>query len=288
MIFVRAFACALGVLLLAGCAGSKPAPADDAEVSITTVRERAALAWQYGNFSDAVAANRELLRREPGNRDALIGLGDAWLALGNAERALGAFDELLKAAPEDVDALEGRSLALLGMGRHEDAAQGFAAVESRAPGRWRTQNGLGLLADLRADYAAAGEFYRRGISANPGEASVWNNHGWSRVMARDYVEAERVLVQALARKPGSPRINANLAVAIAWQGDYQRALMAARRTAEEHVAYNDVGYIAMLRGDLQLAASYFQKAIDLSPVWFERAAANLERVRRAMAVASPQ
>lgn len=285
---MRSASFVLCVLLLAGCASSTPVPAEDAGVSIAAVRDRAALAWQYGNYSDAVAANRELLRREPGNRDALAGLGDAWLALGNTGRALGVFDELLKTEPEAVDAREGRSLALLGMGRHEEALQDFSAVESREPGRWRTQNGLGLLADMRADYTAAGEFYRRGISANPGEASIWNNYGWSRVMARDYVEAERVLTQALARKPGSPRINANLAVAIAWQGDYQRALMAARRTADEHVAYNDVGYIAMLRGDLPLAASYFQKAIDLSPVWFERAAANLERVRREMAAAQLQ
>lgn len=100
-------------------------------------------------------------------------------------------------------------------------------------------------------------------------------------MAQDYAEAERLLDEAYARKPTSARIAGNLAVAIAWRGDYERALRIAMRLAEEHVAYNDIGYIAMLRGDNGKAINFFEKAIDKSPSWFERAAVNLERARKA-------
>lgn len=283
--FMRAGTISLA-LLLAACASHKAKPVDDSP-SPADIRKQADLAWQYGNYSAAVEANRKILSKDPANREALVGIGDAWLGLGDAAHALAAFEAVLQQEPDAVDAREGRGLARIGLGRNDEAAADFDAVLAREPGRWRSLNGMGMLADLRGDYDAARKWYERAVAAQPGEATIWNNCGWSRVMARDYAQAERLLGEALARKPSSPRITANLAVAIAWQGDYERALRIAMRTAKDYVAYNDIGYIALLRGDASAAAGYFQKALDKSPDWFERAAVNLERARREEAAAKP-
>ncbi len=268
------------VLLLGACANHKQKPVVDDAPSPAEVRQKADLAWQYGDYGAAVDGYREILRTDPANRAALIGIGEAWLALGDSAHALSAFEEVLRVEPGAVDALEGRALARLGVGRDVEAAADFDAVLAQDAKRWRVLNGMGMFADLRGDYDAAQKWYEQALVVQPGEAAIWNNYGWSRVMAHDYVQAERLLSEAVARKPSAPRINANLAVAIAWQGDYERAFRIARRTAEEGVAYNDIGYIALLRGDTTIAAGYFQQAIDKSPSWFERAAVNLERAHR--------
>ncbi len=267
-------------LLLGACASTKQTPAVDDMPSPAEVRQKADLAWQYGDYGAAVDGYREILRTDTTNRAALIGIGEALLALGDSGHALSAFEEVLRVEPGAVDALEGRALARLGVGRDVEAAADFDAVLAQDAKRWRALNGMGMFADLRGDYDAAQKWYEQALAVQPGEAAIWNNYGWSRMMAHDYVQAERLLGDALSRKPSAPRINANLAVAIAWQGDYERALRIARRTAAEGVAYNDVGYIALLRGDATIAAGYFQQAIDKSPSWFERAAVNLERARR--------
>lgn len=276
----------LAAFALAACA-SKPPPADPLPAP-ADVRQRADLAWQYGDYSAAVDNYRRLLAQQPGDRAALLGLGQAWLALGNADNALPAFEEVLRQDPESIDAQEGRALAQLGQGKQVEAESGFRAVLALDAQRWRSLDGLGLLADLRSNYDAARGFYEKALAINKNEATVWNNYGWSRVMARDYADGERLLNEGLARKPDSRRLVANLSVAIAWQGDYDRALRTATQHGiEDYVAYNDVGYIAMLRGDNRAAVDMFRKALDKSPAWYERASVNLERAQKALRDAPP-
>lgn len=272
----------LSAILLVACASHAPKELDVDVARPGDVRQRADLAAQHGNCGVALDNYRQLLKLAPGDRGALIGIGECWLALGEAAPALSAFEEVLRKEPDAIDAQEGRALARLGLGRQAEAADGFRAVLAREPARWRSLDGLGLLADLAGDREGARQWYLKAVAANPDEATVWNNYGWSRVMAQDYAGAEHLLDEAYARKPTSQRIATNLAVAIAWQGDYPRALRIAMRNSPEHVAYNDIGYIAMMRGDNATAAEFFRKAIDKAPSWFERAAANLRRAQQAM------
>lgn len=241
----RVFTWLAATLLLAACAGKAPAPVV-AEPSV----------------------------------DALVAEAAQALRDGRHDAALPRYEAALERAPGRLDAMEGRALALLAAGRVDEARSGFEAVIAQAPTRWRALDGMGRLADRTGDHATAQQWYERALSAPGADAVVWNNYGWSRVLARDYARAEKLLAQALQRSPGSAQVATNLAVAIAWQGDYARAVATAMTVVPEYVASNDVGYIAMLRGDYVQAIRYFETAIDLSPNWYARAAANLERARR--------
>ena len=52
-----------------------------------------------------------------------------------------------------------------------------------------------------------------------------------------------------------------------------------RRAVDAEIAYNDVGYIAMRQGDYAVAERYFEKAIRVSPRYFEEARRNLDKVQ---------
>lgn len=275
----------MGLLLLSGCASKGKTPKIDA--TLDDERERARVAWQYGDYGAALDNQLHILHQDPQNHDALLGAGEALLSLGNAREALPYFEEVLKKDAADINAQEGRALAWLGLSREDDARGGFEAVLAQEPTRWRSLDGMGALADLHGDYAAAASWYDKALKQVPEEATVYNNYGYSRIMARDFPRAEELLDRGVALAPHSERLVTNLALAIAWQRDYDRATRTAAQVEKDFVVYNDIGYVAMLNGDYDVAVRYFQQALDRSPTWFERAAANLERAKREKAARRP-
>jgi Flp pilus assembly protein TadD len=46
----------------------------------------------------------------------------------------------------------------------------------------------------------------------------------------------------------------------------------------QHVAHNNVGYIAMLKGEYRLAREHLKSAMRLSPRYYEKADENLQRL----------
>ena len=83
-----------------------------------------------------------------------------------------------------------------------------------------------------------------------------------------------------AGRPGRVMVaHAGTVIAQAWQGRYEDAM---RGTTAETLPQrlNDVGYVAMLRGDLDIAQTLFLKAIAASPTYHKVAHQNLEQVER--------
>lgn len=266
--------------LLAACSHRPPADAGKpAPPSPAQVRAEAEQAWQFGDHASALARWQRLLELAPDDVAAWHGIGEAYLALGEASAALAAFDAVLARQPADAAAQEGRALALLGLDRHAEARAALAALATGGEA-WRVQNALGLLADLDGRYDAAQLHYRQALTLQPENAVVRNNLGYSCLMARDYVQAERHFRDGLAQAPGSARLHANLVLALAWQGEYARALTVALEQQPREVALNNIGYVALLRRDYDAAIRHFEAALEASPRWYVRAAANLERARQ--------
>jgi Flp pilus assembly protein TadD len=103
----------------------------------------------------------------------------------------------------------------------------------------------------------------------------------SLLLQRRYREATDMFQKALAADPGLGIARANLRIALAWQGRYDEALIGAA-SAERANALNNVGYIAMLRGDYQAAQKYLAQALTGSPTYQEQAARNLDMLKLLM------
>lgn len=131
----------------------------------------------------------------------------------------------------------------------------------------------------------AQQHYREAIALQPGHPLILNNMGYSRMMAQDYAVAEGLFRDGLRAAPDGNYLHANLVLAIAWRGEYARALVEALRRQPREEALNNIGYIVLLRKDYRAAISYFEQALEASPRWYPRAAANLERARQEAAAA---
>lgn len=269
---------ALGV---SACASHPTKTSPQAVTVSTDQQDQAKAALDKGEYNDAVTRYSEMLKLAPGNRNYLIGLGEAYLGLGQAQPAQDAFKQVLLRSPADLDAMEGSGLAYMGQEQPEQAWTLLAQVVQRDPQAWRSMNTLGLICDLNNQYSAAMAWYERALNAQDKEAVIYNNYGYSRIMAHDFAQAETLLNYGLKLDPSNIRLRNNLIQAIAWQGQYDRALTM-RGDIPLHVALNNVGYIAMLRKDMSGAAGLFQKALDASPTWYAMAAANLDSARHTL------
>lgn len=269
--------------VLGGCAHHAPVPA---QAVTPSPAENAAQTLLHRDFREALRQYDILHKAVPADPGAAIGLGEAWLGLGEARPALTVFTEFLAQHPLDADGMEGLGLAYLGLQDYPHAQEYLERVLLQRPQSWRALNGLGLVADMEANYPKAKARYEQALAARPDEPSIYNNHGYSRLMAGDFPGAEVLLAQAVRLSPGNARLRNNLMQAVARQGDYRRAL-SLRGDIPRHEALNNVGYIAWLRQDKKEARRFFEQAIDISPGWYHAAAANLERLEQETAAASP-
>jgi Flp pilus assembly protein TadD len=285
----RALAALCGALLLTGCATTKPEPSASPAVDpklIQTALEQADRALSRGDLANARKGYRRVLAVAPNTAGAQLGLGEVELITGDPRQAL----EQFKAAAADpalrAGALQGQGLALIRLGRPEAAEPILKEAVTIDARLWRTWNALGSVEDARRNWAGADEAYRQALANNPDSALVLNNMGLSRLLRRDYAMAEQIFAKALAADPALEGAANNLRIAQAWQGRYQEALHGVDQTRLPQ-RLNDVGYVAMLRGDLAVAETLFLRAISASPTYHDVAHRNLQELERRKTLGVP-
>ena len=87
------------------------------------------------------------------------------------------------------------------------------------------------------------------------------------------------LEQALRHDPKSEIVKTNLRIAIAQRGQYRRAVSGSADDVELAKALNNVGYVALVRGDYDLAEAYFLRAMQADPTFNEVAWRNLNYLK---------
>lgn len=208
---------------------------------------------------------------------ALTRIGEIHESRGNSRLATQAYLAAVRLDETNDDALQSLGLIYLQAKRHDEAEALLQRAVAADPLRWRAQNGIGIIADLRGEHEKAIRAYDAALGVNPGDASLLNNRGYSLYLAGKYPAAANDF--AAAATQGEERAWLNLGLVRARQQRYSEAVRMMVRTVADDVAYNDVGYIAMRQGDFEIAESYFQRAIEESPRYFEAAQRNLSELR---------
>src|SRR5215475_10054737 len=124
---------------------------------------------------------------------------------------------------------------------------------------------------------AAAEGYRRVIAADPDNAAAWHGLGGARLRACAYGEASDALLEAVRLQPDEASAWGQLAEALFYLGDVERAVEACRRAAadpalqamvEQNIAIMSSGSAVAANADVLAArrASARHLVADLSPV----------------------
>lgn len=270
-------AVALLVLVLGGCAGhvagstspEAKAPPDSA------VLMAADSTRQAGRYAEALQIYQRLLITSPGLAGARYGAAECSLALGQPDTALTLFDGLVANSEFHARALQGKGLAQFALGQREPAGQSLREATASDATLWRAWNGLGDLADQERKPKEAAAMYAKALELHPNSAMIINNIGYSLLGSGNYPDAINEFRKALALEPNNVTVQTNLRLALAASGDYDAALRSAPSDQMPSLL-NDVGYIALRRGDYAAAQRYLSSAMDASGSYSTVAAKNLD------------
>ena len=240
---------------------------------------RAQAAKTVGKNDEALFYFVKALEIKPNDTLALLTVGQIHRERGNLDLAEMAYRLVLKTKPADVDALEGLGLTLLERQAYQEA-EGFLQSAIRAePRRWLAQNGLGSIAIHDERYPQAIAHYEAALAIQPHDAQLLTNLGYARFQNQDWQGALSAYDAALQSDSSYESAWLNRGLLLARQGRDKEALASFKHVMNEADAYNDLGYIHMMQGEIDEAYALFEKAMRISPTFHEKASENLRKLK---------
>ena len=277
----RTVGVALLLLSVAACSSSgQPSVANLAPASakLPAILTAADATRAEGRFAEAMQIYQEILVSDPKSIATQYGVAECLLGLDKASDAKTMFDAISQTPEYRPRSLQGAGLAELALGQREEAAKSLRDAAEADPSLWRAWNGLGLIADMKQEPKEAETIYRRALTINPKSAILHNNLGYSRLLAGIPDEAIAELREAFSLDPSSETVQNNYRLALAVKGRYAEAI---RGVVKKNLAIilNNVGYVAMQRGDLSAAEGYLARAMEVSPIFNTIASQNIEQLK---------
>jgi Flp pilus assembly protein TadD len=274
----------IGMLLLLGslgaCAAAAPPPAPPPAIASSSTAALVAAGdatREDGRYSEAIEIYQRALIADAGADAARLGLAECLLALQRPREAKPVFEALATDERFRPLALQGAGLSELAARNYAAAKTALAAAVAGEASLWRAWNGLARIADLERRFGEAETYYESAMKLRPDSAALYNNRGYSRLASGKANESLADFRRALVLEPDSETIQNNLRLALAALGDYAEAT---RNLPREHATavLNNVGYVAMRRGDLPAAEALLARALSDNPNYDSVAATNLDRL----------
>jgi Flp pilus assembly protein TadD len=281
-------------LLLPACAARQDNAGADLLDPRNSARQEVVADMQLNAGRALLAAqgyDKALLAR-PGDAGLLVKKGQALLRLNQPEAALAAFRLAQAASPDSPGAHYGAGQACERLGQGAEARQAFERAVALAPGSWRARSHLGVLLmnaghpdQAREQFLAAlalphVQAQAQGQAGDAGE-QLWNNLAVAQVLSGE-PEAAVATFRLALRNSGDPERSANnLGLLLVRLGRPAEALAAFRTGGNDARALNNLGYALYLQGESARAKALFEKALDLSPAYYETAGENLKQALRA-------
>ena len=270
------------LLLVVGCAET-----DSKQLSLKTETPAPQLAAMLSaadatrdneDYGEALLIYQQILVDDGKNSPAQYGVAECLFALGSPKDAKPIFEALVENKDYRTLALQGKGLTLLAIGQREAAEKPLREAVEADPALWRAWNALGEIADLRHQPDEAQASYARALAISPSSPAIINNIGYSKLLASHPEQATAEFRKALALDPTSTTILNNLRLAMAASGNYAEAVKSTS-PSQTSTVYNNVGYIAMKRGDYAVSQAYLVKAMEGSASYDPVAAKNLDQLK---------
>ena len=249
-------------------------------LSVKSVNEaliKAANAIQEGKMDLAQLYYIKGFELQPNNVALLQKMVDLYVQLEKYDLAEVSLKLILQQQPNNTRVLEQYGLLLLKQRKYQEAKANLGQVIAKQLS-WTAYNGLGIIATEEADLVQAEYLFKKADRILPNNPEILNNLGFVLCLADKCQEAIAYYHLALQIDPRFKKALDNYALLQARLGHYDLAYEAFVKVSSEAEANNNLGYIAMMKGDYDLANNYLQEAIKLSPHYYKKANENMKHL----------
>jgi Flp pilus assembly protein TadD len=253
---------------------------DPSNLKSHELEEMGDLALHSGEIHMAFVHYEEALKKKPGNTGLIYKKGLTFL-LGNLNKeAITSFQEVVEKEPENSLAYKGLGQAFFKIKNYEEAELNFQKALDLDPSLWEAHNFLGIIYDRQKKYNKASLEYNAAVSQKPDEGLLYNNLGASYCLAGEFEKAIITFRKALEVNYLESKTYNNLGFALAKAGRYREAHEAfLKGGGDEAQVYNNLGCVRLNQGEFEKAIADFEKAIEISPAYYDKAGDNLKRAR---------
>src|SRR5271166_4126010 len=240
--------------------------------SMAELREALAIGRRDHQPSDphqAQQVDRQALRADPDNADALSRLGAACLMLGQFSEAATNFQKALRLRPHQAEGYKNLGIALARQGNLVEAVARFQQALELKPDLADVQLNLGnaLREQGRLDEAVAR--YQQVLRPEPNSPEAHHNLGIALARQGRLDEAVTCYQQALRLKPDYPDAHNNLGIVLEKQDKLDEAMaryqQALRLKPDYPDAHNNLGIVLEKQDKLDEAMARYQQALRLKP-----------------------
>jgi Flp pilus assembly protein TadD len=184
-----------------------------------------------GNYANAVGIFQQVAAAEPQNIDALLGIGDCYLALGSLDNAALGYARALEVNPNSTRALRGLASARMMKGEPQFAVAHLEKAVQIDGSDTKSLNTLGVTKDMLGKHTEAQAAYRRVLQIDHANYSAKNNLALSLALTGNHPESIKLLEEIASSTKSTPITKQNLALVYAAAGRSQDAMMTARAGA---------------------------------------------------------
>jgi Tfp pilus assembly protein PilF len=270
----------IAALLLGGCetmsgaSTTAHAPVEKPVVVDTKALALAEEAIEQKRYSDAKNMLQRMLLKDAKNNKVQVLWAELLLATGSPRPSIEYFEGSIDDPVLGARALQGKGIAHLWTGENEKAKHSLVKAVEKDPILWRAWNALGYYYDSLGDWKHSSEAYSKAIEINQSSALLFNNRGYSRFLQRQIEEATEDFKSALRLNPGLKIAQLNMRLAVAWSGEYERALIGGDKKDLPRIL-NNVGYVALVKGNLDAAEGLLVRAVEADSSYNVTARKNL-------------
>jgi len=226
-----------------------------------------------GDPEEAVTYFRNSLAEEPQRADYRRGLAISLTRAGKLTEAARVYEELVELGQASPGDRLSYALVAVRLDRWEDATRLEADLpESFRPPRRHLL--AAMIADHQGDWEAADTAYARAVGASANPAAIYNNWGVSHQARGDLPGAAENFERALSYDSTLFSAKNNLAITRGLQGTYELPVIPMTETERARLL-NNLGIIAMRRGETAVAKGLFAAAVDAHPQYYQGAADRL-------------
>jgi Flp pilus assembly protein TadD len=174
------------------------------KVAFVDERRGGGLAYESGNYQEALSIYRAALTRDPNDSETLSNMGQVLVRLGRTEEAVPLFQRAIGLAPDRWAYRFNLARAHGLVGQWNDAIAEYQAARRLFPNDYVTEFNLGLALHKAGNEAEAVDAYKRAIALDPNDPSFHMALGISYEKLGRTGEAAAAYIRYVELAPDAP------------------------------------------------------------------------------------